>query len=138
MNRLNVNRCIAPPNLESESRVHSVLLHVSQSLTASDPSRSFRHRVVQVSAAPPRPCPRREREASVKRRVGASQVRNPSVILSSTLARNEEVEHYIRIKTHKPIVLRFWVDSGVNASYGWAHVSLVCYISPVIPPPYKP
>ena len=34
-------------------------------------------------------------------------VRNPSVSLSLTLTRNEKVEHYIRIKTHKPIALRF-------------------------------
>jgi len=34
-------------------------------------------------------------------------VKNPSVIISHTLARNEKVEHYIRIKTHKPITLRF-------------------------------
>jgi len=34
-------------------------------------------------------------------------VRNPSVILSPTLAKNEKVEYYIRIKIHKPIVLRF-------------------------------
>jgi len=47
-------------------------------------------------------------------------VRNPSVILSLTLARNEKVEHYIRIKTHKPIALRFWVASGVNALCSWA------------------
>ena len=40
--------------------------------------------------------------------------RNPSVSRSPTLARNERVEHYIRIKTHKPIALRFWVESGVN------------------------
>jgi len=45
-------------------------------------------------------------------------VRNPSVILSPTLARNEKVEHYIRIKTHKPIALRFWVESGVSVLYG--------------------
>jgi len=32
-------------------------------------------------------------------------VRNPSVSLSPTLTRNEKVEHYIRIKTHKPIAL---------------------------------
>jgi len=42
-------------------------------------------------------------------------VKNPSVSLSSTLAKNEKVEHYIRIKTYKPIALRFWVESGVNA-----------------------
>jgi len=45
-------------------------------------------------------------------------VRNPSVILSPTLARNEKVKHYIRIKTHKPIALRFWVESGVNILCG--------------------
>jgi len=47
-------------------------------------------------------------------------VRNPSVILSLTLVRNEKVEHYIRIKTHKPIVFRFWVESGVSVLYGLA------------------
>ena len=45
-------------------------------------------------------------------------VRNPSVILSPTLTRNERVEHYIRIKTHKPIALMFWVESDVNALCG--------------------
>jgi len=42
------------------------------------------------------------------------------VILSPTLTRNEKVEHYIRIKTHKPIALRFGVESGVNVLCGWA------------------
>ena len=41
-------------------------------------------------------------------------VRNPSMSLSPTLTRNEKVENYIRIKTHKPIALRFWVESGVS------------------------
>jgi len=36
-------------------------------------------------------------------------VRNPSVSLSLTLSKNEKVEHHIKMKTHKPIVLRFWV-----------------------------
>jgi len=45
-------------------------------------------------------------------------VRNPSVSLSSTLTRNEKVEHYIRIKTHKPIALRFLVESGVSVLCG--------------------
>ena len=45
-------------------------------------------------------------------------VRNPSVSLSPTLTRNEKVEHYIRIKTHKPIVLRFWVENGVSVLCG--------------------
>ena len=59
------------------------------------------------------------------------------MILSPTLARNEKVEHYIRIKTHKPIALRFWVESGVNVLCGWAQVSLVlCLLSDT--PPYKP
>jgi len=55
-------------------------------------------------------------------------VRNPSVILSPTLARNEKVEHYIRIKTHKLIALRFWVESGVSALYDLAQISLVLYL----------
>jgi len=55
-------------------------------------------------------------------------VRNPSVSLSPTLTRNEKMEHYIRIKTHKPITLRFWVESGVNSLYGLAQVSLVLYL----------
>ena len=40
------------------------------------------------------------------------------VSLSPTLTRNEKVEHYIRIKTHKPIALRFWVESGVSVLCG--------------------
>jgi len=55
-------------------------------------------------------------------------VRNPSVSLSPTFARNEKVEHYIRIKTHKPIALRFWVESDVSVLCGWAQVSLVLYL----------
>ena len=31
---------------------------------------------------------------------------------------DEKVEHYIRIKTHKPISLRFWVESGVSVLCG--------------------
>jgi len=45
-------------------------------------------------------------------------VRNPSMSLSPTLARNEKVEHYIRIKAHKLIALRFWVESSVNTLCG--------------------
>ena len=52
-------------------------------------------------------------------------VRNSSVSLSPTLVRNEKVEYYIRIKTHKPIALRFWDECGVNSLCGWAQVSLV-------------
>ena len=47
-------------------------------------------------------------------------VRNPSVSLSPTLTRNEKVEHHIRIKAHKSIALRFWVESGVSILCGWA------------------
>jgi len=46
-------------------------------------------------------------------------VKNSSMSLSLVLARNEKIEHYIRINTHKPIVLRFWVESGVNVLCGW-------------------
>ena len=42
--------------------------------------------------------------------------------LISLSPRNERIEHYIRIKTHKLISLRFWVGSGVNALCGWAQV----------------
>ena len=55
-------------------------------------------------------------------------VRNASVSLSLTWTKNKKVEHYIRIKTYKPIVLRFWVESGISALYGWTQVSLVFYL----------
>jgi len=55
------------------------------------------------------------------------------VSLSPTLTRIEKVEHHIRIKAHKPIALRFWVESGVSILCGWAQVSLVLF-SPVKPP----
>jgi len=28
--------------------------------------------------------------------------------------KNKEIEYHIRIKTNKLIVLRFWIESGVN------------------------
>jgi len=55
-------------------------------------------------------------------------VRNPSVSLSPTLTRIEKVEHHIRIKAHKLIALRFWVESGVSVLCGWTQVSLVLYL----------
>jgi len=61
-------------------------------------------------------------------------VKNSSVILSLTLIRNEKVEHYIRIKTHKSIALRFWVESGVSVLCGYAQILLVLF-SPEKPPP---
>jgi len=51
-------------------------------------------------------------------------IRNPSVSLSPTLARNEKIEHYIRIKTHKLIALRFWVESDVNTLCETHYVNL--------------
>jgi len=45
------------------------------------------------------------------------------VSLSLTSIRNKKIEHYIKIKTHKPIVLRFWIESGVSALYGLVQVS---------------
>jgi len=65
-------------------------------------------------------------------------VRNSSVSLSLTWARNEKVEYYIRIKTHKHIALRFWIESGVNALCGWAHVSLVLYLQSELRPLFRP
>jgi len=43
------------------------------------------------------------------------------VSLDPILSKNEKAEHHIRIKAHKPIVLRFWVKSGVNPLCSWAH-----------------
>ena len=54
--------------------------------------------------------------------------------LSPTLTRNEKIEHHIRIKAHKPIALRFWVESDVNALCGWAQVSLVLRLPSDTPP----
>ena len=62
-----------------------------------------------------------------------NNVRNPSVSLSPTLTRNEKVKHYIRIKTHKPIALRFWVESGVSVLCVQTQISLVLFF-PVKPP----
>jgi len=38
---------------------------------------------------------------------------SPSVSQNPTLDRKDKVEHYIRIKTHNNIALRFWCKSGV-------------------------
>jgi len=45
-------------------------------------------------------------------------VRNINMSLSFTLVRNEKVEYYIKIKVYKFIILKFWVESGVNILYG--------------------
>jgi len=52
-------------------------------------------------------------------------VGNPRLSLSPTLGKNEKVEHHIRTKIHKPIVLRFWVENDVNVLCGWVQVSLM-------------
>jgi len=39
---------------------------------------------------------------------------SPSVSQSHTLDRKDKVKHYIRIKTHNTIALRFWGKSGVK------------------------
>jgi len=44
-------------------------------------------------------------------------VRDSSMSLSFILAKNEKVKHYIKIKIHKLIVLRFWIKNGVNPLY---------------------
>jgi len=41
--------------------------------------------------------------------------RGIQVWVSPILIKNEKVDHYIRIKIHKFIVLKFWIESGVNA-----------------------
>jgi len=55
-------------------------------------------------------------------------VRNTNVSLNLTLNRIKKVEHYIRIKIYKLIVLRFWVESGINFLFGWTQVLLVLYL----------
>jgi len=40
--------------------------------------------------------------------------RNTSVDLSLTSVKNEKVEHYIRIKIYKFIILKFYVEIGIN------------------------
>jgi len=48
-------------------------------------------------------------EAFVLHCVGNS----PNVSQSPTLDRKDKVKHYIRIKAHNNIALRFWCKSGV-------------------------
>ena len=52
-------------------------------------------------------------------------VRYSSVSLSPRLGRNEKVEQYIRKKTHKPNVLRFWVEGGVIPLCGLTRFSFL-------------
>jgi len=48
-----------------------------------------------------------------------------SVSLSPTLDKNEKVEQYIRKKTYKPTILRFWVEGGVIPLCGLTHLSFL-------------
>lgn len=56
-------------------------------------------------------------------------VGNSSVSVNPTLCKNEKVEHRIRMKTHKLILLRFWVGSGVNPLY-WLDSGFIGIVSP--------
>lgn len=47
--------------------------------------------------------------------------------LSFILTRNKKIEYYIRIKIHKPIILNFWIQSGVNALCSLVYIILVLY-----------
>jgi len=51
------------------------------------------------------------------------------VSLSFTLSKNEKVEQHIKIKAHKLIILKFWIESDVNILYNWTQVSLMLYLS---------
>jgi len=45
-------------------------------------------------------------------------VGNPSLSVRLILGKNEKFEQYIKMKTHKPIALRFWVGGSVNPLCG--------------------
>jgi len=49
--------------------------------------------------------------------------------LSSILIKNKKVKYYIRIKTYKFIILKFWIESVVNVLYAWTLVLLVFVLS---------
>jgi len=55
-------------------------------------------------------------------------VEYPSVILSPTLDMNEKIEQYIRKKTYKPNVLRFWIKGHV----------ILCMFGPILILVYLP
>jgi len=50
------------------------------------------------------------------------------VSLRFTSVRNEKIEHYIRIKTRKSIILKFWVESDVKCLM-WLDLSLIGVVS---------
>jgi len=43
------------------------------------------------------------------------------------LGKNKRVEHHIRMKIYKVIVLLFWVESDINSLCGKTQTSLVLY-----------
>jgi len=57
---------------------------------------------------------------------------SPSVSQSPTLDRKDKVKHYIRIKTHNNIALRFWCKIGVKGLICARLMSYnhVCHIEP--------
>jgi len=44
-------------------------------------------------------------------------IKNLSVSLSLTSSKNEKIEHHIKMKTHKFVILRFLIMSDVNFLY---------------------
>jgi len=50
-----------------------------------------------------------------------------------TLVKNEKVEQYIKMKTYKLIVLKFFVEIGVKVLYSWTHVSSILYLPVKLP-----
>jgi len=48
-------------------------------------------------------------------RLEGHTVKNPRVSLSLTFSRNENVEKHMRKKTHKHIVLMFWIEGDVRS-----------------------
>jgi len=56
--------------------------------------------------------------------------------LSFILNKNKKVEHHIRIKAYKSIVLRFLVKSGVNPLFlGLTHAHWCCIYDPLFKNP---
>jgi len=50
----------------------------------------------------------------LKQKLNEKTVEDLSVSLSLILSKNEKVEYYIKIKVHKTIILRFWIESVIN------------------------
>jgi len=64
---------------------------------------------------------------------------SPSVSQSPTLDRKDKVKHYIIIKTHNNIALRFWCKTGVKCLISVILMSYNSYITkPYEKKKYKP